>query len=326
MSVDATLADSLAGSIPTTLVRKMNIFRSKQMRQINLFVDEEDIEELTIALTRMDALQLIEERQNRSGGTWSSLARRYGALERRLDDLLDALEIPRKEAPPPKDLHPSQDIDPMQDTVQKAEQSVHDLQERENAAEHAFERANLLVEEMQLLEPMDIPVERLRELEHLHLTVGTIPTEELASLRASLFHISFAIIPALEYDGRVLIFAASTREHSAILDRALASAYFDQLQLPQEASGYPDQVMDELQSRLANAEDHLNAVKQEHQQTVEEWGEQLLSMWRRARADVQVANTISGFGREGDMYLVRGQVPESALDKVVERAKAITGD
>jgi vacuolar-type H+-ATPase subunit I/STV1 len=304
----------------------MNIFRSKQMRQINLFVDEEDIEGLTIALTRMGTLQFVEERGNRSGGTWSSLARRYGSLERRLDDLLDALEIAREETSPPEELHPSQDIDSMQDSVKEAEESVHDLQEREKAAEHAVERSNLLVEEMELLAPMDIPVERLRELEHLHLTVGTIPAEELASLRASLFHISFVIIPALEYDGRVLIFTATTREHGAILDRALASAYFDQLALPQEATGYPDEVMDELQSRLADAKDRLGAIKQERKQVTREWRERLLALWRRARADAKVAETIGQFSREGEMYLVRGNVPEDALDDLLQKVRGITGD
>jgi V/A-type H+-transporting ATPase subunit I len=299
------------------------------MHKVNIFVPQENIEELTTALARLGTLQLIKESEfegwgGEAGGTWSDLSSRYSSLERRLNNLLDALEIPRKEGPLPKELRPSEAVQQMEDTTREAEATVHDWQNRQRAADRAAERSRLLVEEMQLLRPMQIPVEKLREMKHLHLTIGTIPAENLASLWVPLFRMHFAIIPVLEYDSRVLIFAASTREHGVILDRALASAFFDPLRIPEDVSGHPEEAVDQLESRLADAEGRLRALEQERRQIVEQQGEDLLALWRRARADARIAHAISEFGREGQIYLVIGWIPHGALDELVHTVREIT--
>jgi V/A-type H+-transporting ATPase subunit I len=301
------------------------------MRKVNIFVPQENIEELTIALAQLGTLQLIKESEfegwgGETGGTWSDLASRYSSVERRLSNLLDALDIPRKEGPLPQELRPSQAVQQVENITREAEKKVHDWQDRQRAADRAAEHSRLLVEEMQLLRPMQIPVEQLREMKHLHLTVGTIPAENLASLWVPLFRMHFVIIPVLEYDSRVLIFAASTEEHGVILDRALASAFFDPLQIPEDVSGHPEEAIDQLQSRLADAETRLRDLEQERQRIVEQQGEDLLTLWRRARADARIASAISDFGREGQIYLVIGWIPRNALDELVHTVREITNN
>jgi vacuolar-type H+-ATPase subunit I/STV1 len=96
------------------------------------------------------------------------------------------------------------------------------------------------------------------------------------------------------------------------------------LRLPQEAAGHPEQLMDELQTRLADANDHLAAVKQERQHLAGRWEEELLELLRCAKADAEVADTISQFAHEGQAYLVRGQVSENALHDLLQKVEAVT--
>lgn len=306
------------------------MFKSIPMRKINVFVLEEHVEDVTVALARLKAFHVTGtpniEKWTEAGGRWSGLADQYHTQTRRLAAVLQTLQIERTEAPAPAPLEPRSDVFRIEDGLYDAEREAQAWSDRRHATEQNLEQLRLLRQSVRQLAPLDVPVERLRELEYLYLSVGTMRAANLADLEIALFRIPFVIIPVHEHDDRVLIFAASAQEHGAILERALQSAYMEPLELPDELTGSPGDVLDELEGRIAEADQRLTRLEEERDQLAQKHGERLLSLWRQARSNAAVAETMSQFSRHGRIYLLAGWVPEPRLEDVIAVIRETTDD
>ncbi|HBY95383.1 MAG: hypothetical protein M5U01_42685 [Ardenticatenaceae bacterium] len=304
------------------------MFAPAQMYEVNIFILEGDVEKVALALARLSAVQLadaeaLEEWAGEGTGRWAGLASIYATQERRLLDLLQALQIAESGIPPPC-LEPGNDVARIEEVLQEAERVVQDWRHRKEAADRQARRLRLVREQIRLLAPLDVPVERLRQLRYLHLTVGTIPSANLARLQTALFRIAFVIIPVYAYDDRTLIFAASTHEHAPILDRALRSAFLEPLDPPQDVTGSPAQALTQLEERLEATQGALTELEAERERLAQTWGPSLLALWQQARTDAALADAIRRFGRHGQIYLVVGWVPAHALNQVIQTVQDVT--
>ncbi len=304
------------------------MFTPEPMREINLFVLEEDVVAVTVALARLGTFQ-VEETEPQEGAPesrWGDLASAYATQERRLRELLEALGSPPRPMPMPETIDLDADLTSIEEELQAAEEAVQDWQGRARAAQQELQRLRLMREHLKLLIPLDVPVEHLTQLQHLHLTVGTMPGANLARLQTALFRIPFVIIPVYSYDATALVFAATTQEHAPILDRALRSAFFEPVTLPQEVTGTPPQALAALEQRLRAAEGQLAALDTERRQLVQAWGERLQALWNRARTNAILAETIRRFPLQGRIYLIPGWVAARELPRVVDTVQQITAN
>ena len=285
------------------------MFKPERMREVNLFVLDDDVEAVIAALARLGVLQLEEEGGHRDAsqeGRWSGLAGAYSSQYRRLTELLATLEITPRATPLPDRPNIDDELSNVAETVRRAEQAIESWQQRTHDEMREQEHLQLNIEQLQLLTPLDLPVERLTQLHSLYLTVGTMPGANLARIQTSLFRIPFVIVPAYEHGPRTLIFAATTQEYAPILDRALRSAFFEPISLPQDVTGSPSQALAELEQRLRDVQGQLDRLNHERRQLADMWSERLLAAWNWARAGIcigrgdpafHVAGTdLSGFG------------------------------
>lgn len=306
------------------------MFKPIPLRKLNIFVLEEHVEAVTIALARLEAFHVIGtsniERWTEGAGEWSGLADQYGNQARRLDAVLATLRMDRDGAPVQQHLDPRGDIAHIEEGLRDAENEVEQWSDRRQDAERRHEHLRLLRESVRQLVPLEVSVERLRKLEYLYLSVGTMRATNLADLEVALFRIPFVIMPVHEHNNQMLIFAASAQEHGAILERALRSAYIEPLELPDELSGSPEDVLAELKIRIDEAEQHLTQLDGEREQLARKYGDQLLSLWHRARSNAAMTETMGQFGRHGEVYLLTGWVPEPELDGVIEQIRETTDD
>ncbi|MCB0107466.1 MAG: hypothetical protein KDE53_16210, partial [Caldilineaceae bacterium] len=173
----------------------------ERMREVNLFIYEEDIQPVTLALAQLGVLQIEAEsgtKESTQPAYWQSLATTYGTQERRLDELLATLAIARTATELPCDPNVEQDHKQLAATLQEAEAQITAWQQRERAAQQTLTHLHLLVEQLRLLAPMQIPVEAMSALQAIHLTVGLMPTTNLTRIQTALFRIPFTIIPAYQ--------------------------------------------------------------------------------------------------------------------------------
>ena len=129
----------------------------------------------------LGVLQLGDEGGHRDAsqeGRWAGLSSAYAAQQRRLAELLAALEIAPQETSVPDRPDIDGELSRVAATVRQSEQAIESWQQRMQDAMREQERLQLNIEQLRLLTPLDLPVERLTQLHSLYLTVGTMPGAE----------------------------------------------------------------------------------------------------------------------------------------------------
>jgi V/A-type H+-transporting ATPase subunit I len=297
------------------------------MREVNLFIRDGDIVALTAALVRLGMLQVEEEPGKPDAGSfsrWAGLAKAYAAQARRAEELLLHLGIAWQATDAPEQFDLERELAQTVTALDQIEQAVDDLQQRRSAAVQEADRIHLAIEQLRLLAPLDVPVERLVQFERLHLTIGVMPTANLTRLQTSLFRIPFVMIPAFANGARTLVFAATTQENQPILDRALRSAFFEPVPLPASVQGVPAHAIATLEQQAAEQRRHWQRLETERQRLAGVWSAPLLELWNRARTGSVLAETICRFPHQGEIYLIAGWVPAVALPQVIDKVQAVT--
>jgi len=306
----------------------MSMLAPEPMLEVNLFVLEPDLEAVTAALARMEALQL--EDAVPEGWTpspeWTELANRYANLTFRLGEMLDALALKRVVHPDPDaDLRPTRDWRDIEAQLASLETRVHSWQERLKEAQDQAERLKLGESQVQLLLPLDVPVEDLRGLKYQTVAVGIMPAENVARVAEALFQIPFILIPLESAQGRTLVLAASSTDHAAILDRALKSAFFEPIALPPEALGRPPEALQALKEKAQEIHGRLRALSSEREKLASELSAELTALWRHASADAKLAEAIRRFPKHGEVFLISGWVPASDLNRLKQAVETAAG-
>ncbi|MGK7312650.1 MAG: V-type ATP synthase subunit I [Candidatus Longimicrobiales bacterium M2_2A_002] len=305
------------------------MLRPAAMKKINIFLPEEDVEDTVVALARLGTLDLTRSRGDWGEDTerdWRDLEDRYERLTRRLARLLDTLDIGREGGPRPEDVELRSDADELEALLESVEEEVGDWRDRKEENDRRIERLEMLIRSVDTMAPLGVPVERIRDTEWLYLRTGTVARENLEVLETALFRIPFAILPVHRRDDRVLVFAASAREHRAVLDAALRSVFVEPLDLPDDVSGTPGEVLDTLERRLREARQERRELEAEKDRLAAQWRDSLLLRWRQGRTDRRVAGALGRLARRGDLYLVQAWVPTDAEDAAVAAVRRVTGD
>jgi V/A-type H+/Na+-transporting ATPase subunit I len=298
------------------------------MLEANFFVLEPDVEAVTAALARMEALHLEDVASD--GWTcdpqWAGLASRYDKLAQRLGEMLQVLACePIPGAVPPADLHPTRDWRDIEAPLTALETRVQSLGHRLKETQQEWERLKLSESQVQLLLPLDVPVENLRHLEYQTVTVGIMPSENVKRVAEALFQIPFILIPLQSRKDRTLLLAASSVDNAAILERALKSAFFEPITLPLEALGRPSEALEALRRKTQEIQDLLNDLDQERKKMAAELFPQLSALWRRVTADGKLAEAVRRFPKHGEVSLISGWIPADDLERVRKAVESAAG-
>lgn len=301
------------------------MFVPTQMSEVDIFVFEEDIEAVAQTVARLGVMHLLDA--NALGKwaegvstEWAGRISTYADQERRTKELLAQLGI---EAEPPiweSKLNPSEDFNVFETELQRQEAVVHELRDKIAQTKHRLEQQALIAKSMETLAPLSISIADLRQLEHLHLVVGTIPEENLARLEESLFRIPYSIIPVYRYERRVLLFAFCAEEHAPILDRALESAFLDPLALPENFNGPAQEALGQITQRIEESRQELAELEKQRERMAQELAPGLLELLTRIQSDRAIAEAMSHFGHREQVYLIAGWVP---TNRVAELRSAV---
>lgn len=299
------------------------MFVPEAMREVNLFVFEQDLEPVAAAITALDILHLedIQAKDWKPAPEWREFCEKYLDLAQRLEELLSALQVASRNGEPPADLNPRNDLAGLEAQAEVLQQKVRDWQTRRRDIRRKVERLELAVAQLRLLLPLKAPLAELRDLSHQHLVIGSLPSENLPRVSAALFQIAFALIPLSEQNDRTIVLASTSEEQADVLDRALKSAFFEPIELPPEAQGPPEEALPFLEQELRGCQAKREEFEEERRRLAGELGPQLLELRRRAQANLRLAEAIRRFPRRGEIYLIVGWVPASRLKEFHCRAR-----
>jgi len=301
------------------------MFVPAAMSEVDIFVFEDDIEKVAEAVASRGVIHLLDVNSlgkwaKDIATEWTSSVNAYANQERRIVELLRWLGIEESHRVCEGRLDPAHDHVVIEKELQEIERNTRRLRDRESALNRKIEHLELVSKSMENLAPLSLSISDLRQLKHLHMVAGTMPSENLRRLEASLFRIPYTIIPLHRYDGRVLVFAFCAKEHVPILDRALESAFLDPLALPEEYGGTAQEGLEQVRRDTEKAQAELAALQKERQQLADELGPRLLVALPRIRRDRIIADAMTHFGHRQHVYLIAGWVPK---DKVAMLRAAV---
>lgn len=299
------------------------MFAPEAMREVNLFVFEQDLEPVTAAVTALEVLHLedIQAEDWTPAAEWQGFCEKYVDLVQRLEELLSVLQIPARNGEPPAALSPRHDLADLDAQAGVLQEKVRDWQTRQRDTRRKIERLELATAQLRLLLPLEAPVAELRDLSHQHLMIGSLPSENLPRVSAALFQIAFVLIPLSVRKDRTIVLASTSKEQAAVLDRALKSAFFEPIELPPEAHGPPEDALPVMEQQLRDCQLEREELEEERRRLAGELRPQLLELWQRARADLSLAEAIRRFPRRGEIYLIAGWVPARRLEEFHRRAR-----
>jgi len=296
-----------------------------EMAEVDIFVFENDVQQVAETVARLAVMHLLDANAlgkwaEGVGTEWAGRINAYTSQERRVRELLGQLGLQDRPYAYQGATNPAEDLVVLEGELSSLEASTRGLREESAMLRRDLERWELVGKSMETLAPLSVSVSDLRSLEHLHLVAGTIPSENLARLEASLFRIPYTIIPVYHQRQRVLVFAFCAQEHAAILDRALESAFLDPLALPEEFSGTPHEVLKQISERTDEIREKLADVEARREALAREIEAPLLSMLSHIRRNRAIADAMAHFGHRGRVYLIAGWVPK---DRVQELRAAV---
>lgn len=306
----------------------MSFLAPEPMLEANLFVLEPDLEVVTATLARMEILHLEESVPEgwATSSEWTELATRYNGITDHLSEMLKVLGV--KAVQPSvmaEDLRPARDWRDIETETAMLESRVQAWQQRHNRARDELDKLRLAESQVELLSPLDVRIEDLRQLQHQSVTIGIMPSENVPRVAEALFQIPFILIPLQRQKDRTLVLAASSSDNAAILDRALKSAFFEPSAVPAEALGRPQEALQTLKKRAAAVEQQLRALDSERAKLAAEIAPQLARLWTRASAEAKIAEAIRRFPKHGEVFLISGWVPTTDIDAVRRNVEAAAG-
>ncbi|MCE5259371.1 MAG: hypothetical protein LLG44_10000 [Chloroflexi bacterium] len=305
------------------------MFVPAEMSEVDIFVYENDIEAVAQTVASLGIMHLLDTEALGDWATgvsseWAGRIAAYSAQERRLADVMSQLKIPEQTPTLSLQLRPAEDVAPIEEALQQAEASVRVLRDQYDTLRRELEHWELVSKSLLVLEPLSISLSDLQHMEHLHVVAGTIPSENLARLEASLFRIPYTIIPVYHHKYGDLIFAFCSEEHAPILDRALESAFLDPLALPTEYGGTPQEVLAKVDANIKQGQAQLAEIESKLEALSGQVHQELQSLLTQIRGDRAIAEAMSHFGHRGHVYLVAGWVPKSHVSELHTAVDQIT--
>ncbi len=305
----------------------MSMLSPEPMLEANLFVLDPDIEAVTAALAGMEAIELedVQPEDWKLAAEWGDLANRYRSLTDRLAETFKLLGLKPEPVRRERSPRPSQDWEQIEAEVARVETAVRAWQKSRRSTEQELEQMKLAGSQLELLLPLDVAVEDLRALEHQKISIGLLPSENVARVAEALFQIDFVLIPLMSQDGRTLVLAASSSDHAAILGRALQSAFFEPIELPAQALGRPAEALKALVSKLSDGTARLKDLDLERAELAQRLKPELNRLLGAALAARDVAEAIRRFPKHGQVFLISGWVAARDLDRLKQTVDSAAG-
>jgi len=292
--------------------------------KVNLIVDQADIRRVALALTRVEDLQLIEP-EVREETAWHELAEKLGRLEKRLQGILAELGIEHSLEHYPEGIELDEDTRDARELLRRLEQPVEKRRQDREEVEEQIERLEKQAANSRWLETLGLSPSEIGELGYLEIRLGWIPSHERGRADIPLRRTPMILMPLFEESERVLIAAATVKDRGFILNRVLQSIFFQQLHLS-ETAAKSAKTLRRQQDRLQELKNRQQEMAEEAGQLIDQWGEHLVSVWRRIQFHARAARLIDRYARHkhGRYFLssiISGENRERLIDLVQEVAQ-----
>lgn len=234
---------------------------------------------------------------------WQELEQRSAKQVERLHGVFNALDLPSPS--------PETDIRVQANIAEQCEWSealldditaeLDDLQNRRTDLRASIARRQQWCQELEMLKAIPLPLGRLNNARHLHITVGFAPPDELAQFKLPMTRSAFVVVPlagGTEY--RQPVVAISLIENKQVLEQILSDLFMTPTSFSKELVEVPECEMQKMRAALRADEQQLRELDREHTDLKNQWRPHLDELFQRAQLTNGMAALVCKYGWPGE--------------------------
>jgi V/A-type H+/Na+-transporting ATPase subunit I len=304
------------------------MFYSQAMTEIELIVPSKDMVEVTKLLSgrgifhQTDASYLSSEVEG-SSTPWQEKAAAYTSLEHRIQIIMQALGM-KEGIPPDTQFEKMTEIELAKITISEIEEEVKKTGENLANENKRFELLNSNLNQLESVSDINLDISSLYNQEYLYSTIGTIPVNNIERLQTSLARVPFILIPLRQDNLKAVVWMAGARKNMDIIERAIRSAYFNPLALPDAYKGTPSEIIEALHKNVIECQKTIDDLNAELARLRDVHAKQLQEFYWDLHASRTMADAILRYGRLKYTYLIVGWVISASLGDITQKLKKIS--
>jgi V/A-type H+-transporting ATPase subunit I len=305
------------------------MFYPQEMTEIEIIVPAKHLVPVTKLLSgagvfsQTDVNYLGTEKQVDQPNLWPEKAAAYAALERRLQLVIQALEIGKSQASY-KDFGDLVDLEKVEATFGATEGQVKSAVDQISTEHKQIDHLNSLMQQLTPLADIDVDFSQMRDARFVYTVLGMMPPENVARLKTSLSRIPFVLYNLGQKQQKAVVWLACARSNAEVMNRAVRSAYLDPIALPEGMDGTPAEIIASLQQQVKNSEMKIAQLRETLAGIRKQEQDSLLALLWDVRCSHLTVNAIVRYGRLKYTYVIVGWIYSSYLHKIKDKLRDIS--
>ncbi len=305
------------------------MFKPLEMMKVALQILHSDSAKVTHVIAKQGLFHLLDS-QKLSPSTIKlgsedvqETLTRYTMIEQGLKSLFQQLSIGRALR---KDLEiePLREIEVVEDAVKRIQNALsstaNEIGRIEREREEKSSQAMLLQSIVAAAPDLDV----LRKFSYFYKRVGFIVTKDIARLEASLTSINLLLVPLITLDRRTLIAALCSSKDKDVLDRALKSAYVEQVELPDFSQGNLQDVIAGLERDVTALAEKKTALSKGLKETQKEIVQELQLLREKVSLALMILKAHAFYAKGSRSYVIQGWVPKDRITEFETEIMRVT--
>jgi len=294
------------------------------MTELELIVPSKDLLAVTKVLGNHGVFHQIDSTylglENLGPSTWQEKAASYSALERRIQVIMQNLNLEEKYSGT-SNFDSIADLEPLQAAVDRIEAEVKQTSDQLAAEKKTLEQLESQLHQLEPLADTNVDVGALRKSHYLHSVLGIIPADSVNRLQTSLARVPHVFFTLREDPKKPVVWVLGPRSNSDIIDRAVKSAYLNPLTLPEEFDGTPAQIKESISKAIDASKKKISELNTTLAKLADTYKNELNNLLWDVHVSRMIADAIARFGQLRHTYVVVGWVPSAELDALTQRLK-----
>ena len=300
------------------------MFFPREMTEVELIVPSKDLLAVAKVLSGHGVFHQVDSTylgiENQGPSTWQETAANYSALERRIQTILQTLNL-TEDYSGPTDFETMVDLEAIRPKVERIEEEVKGTNEQLNAEKKRLEQLESQLHQLEPIADVNVEVGGLRNSNFLHSTLGIIPAANVSRLETSLSRVPHVFFTLREDPQKPVVWLLGPRSNSDVIDRAAKSAYLNPLTLPEEFQGTPAQITAAIRKAIEDSRKKISDLTSKLSNLAHTHEKELHRLLWDVHVSRMMADAIVRFGQLRHTYVVVGWVPTENLESLTTRLK-----
>lgn len=299
------------------------------MVKVTLQVLHSDVARVTHVIAKQGLLHLLDSQKfskyvGKVGDeTFQSLINRFTVLEQELNNMFINLSIGRRIR---KDIEvePEQEIEVIEQAVKRIQKELRAPSEQLKRIETQREEKEYRSRLLKSISATGPDLELVQRFSYFYKTVGFIATKDIHRLEASLASTRYIFVPLTTIEHRSLIVVLCSQNDQETVNRALTSAYFERIELPDFSQGNLQEIIAQLETDIAQLLEKKAQLGKEMHDTQAHVVEELQLLREKVSLALLILKAQLHYGKSSRSYIIMGWIPKKQIRKFREEVLRVT--